>query len=199
MPADRLTPQQLELLHQILRHPLGIQRNDLDGRTVRALEARELVEHVDGTVRATGRARSEYSLVADRDPGETSKKLRQAQYEMLEQLIRRGPIPDHELDGRTAKSLLGRDLVKFSGGALVVTELGKEMHSNHAPSTNADPRKKHRRGTDPRAQVILKAVGDLRRAIPPDSELAVGPMFCHVDDLLAGFQRLATRRQARRQ
>jgi hypothetical protein len=50
-----------------------------------------------------------------------------------------------------------------------------------------------RRKRIPRAQAILQAVEKLEIAIPRDSELAVGSMFAHVEDVLSGLRQLASR------
>jgi hypothetical protein len=194
MPADILSTKQRELLHQLLLAAQGLPAHTLDGRTVKALQARNLVTRENGLVKATERARNEILQAPERDP-DGSQKLRQAQYELLRQVIQsRVPVSHDAVDRRTAKSLISRGLISVVSGTLAATARGREMRSQHEALASAGRQKK---GADPRAQVILRAVDILRLSIPSDSELAVGRIFCHVDDLLAGFERLATRRRRR--
>jgi hypothetical protein len=192
MPADNLTPQQLDLVTRLLNQPSGIPRSELDGRTVRALEARDLASDENGILYPTIRARSNYAAAGGEDSGSKPLgiELSHSQYKMLTLLVRAPtPTPGHELDGRTARSLLVRGWARLVGDSVEVTEFGKEAHRQHELGTPSATPKRKRRQVDGRTQVILNAVSDLRRAIPPDSELAVGRMFCHVEDLLDSFQR----------
>ncbi|MBB4635637.1 hypothetical protein [Longimicrobium terrae] len=195
MPADTLSTKQRELLRQLLRAAQGLPANTLDGRTVNALQVRNLATRDNGLVKATERARNANLQTPERDFDGSQNKLRQAQYELLRQVIQsRVPVSHDAVDRRTAKSLVTRGLITVEAGTLAATPRGREMCSQHEALARAGRQKK---GADPRSQVILRAVDILRLSIPSDSELAVGRIFCHVDDLLAGFERLATRRRRR--
>lgn len=110
------------------------------------------------------------------------------QAEMLRLLDRRGATPQEELDGRTVKALLGRGWARQARKGIEITSAGREV----AVGNTQERRTEHPRAKiGGRSQAILQAVEKFEVTVPPDSELAVGPMFAHVDDVLDGFRRLA--------
>jgi hypothetical protein len=117
-----------------------------------------------------------------------------SQVEMLQQLEKsQRPLPKSELDGRVVRALLARGWAAERKNALHLTDAGKAALQDAAQPVRG--RRRSRTPTNGRAEAILRAVESLGGAIPPDSELAVGPMYAHVDDVLSGFRKLALKMQ----
>lgn len=197
--SGRLSPRQSDTLERLLAAHSGIPRESIDGRVLRALVARKLAEEQRGTVYASRDAREARQVEPEkvgavREAGEPRLPLSGAQQELLALLCRKAePIPEDEVDGRSARALLSRGLARLTNAGLIGTPSGLEAYrelSNPPPAgrKRGRPRKGH-----PRAAAIIRAVGLLEEVVPRDSELAVGPMIAHVDDVLFGFRRLARR------
>lgn len=195
MLPDRLSPQQTELLHRLAEHPRGIPEAELDGRSVRALVARGLAERNDDLVRITAATRNGLDGIAQ---PEQAKPLTDGQQDLLRRLDRSsGPLPSEELDGRRVRALIARGLAIQIGETTAISSAGREYLQKEQSKTQSGRKRGRPRREDPRAKVILNAVRTLEHAIPHDSELAVGRMFVHVDDLLDSFRKLARRRSQR--
>ena len=120
-----------------------------------------------------------------------------SQIEMLRKLENSArAIHRSELDGRVARALLTRGWAAERRNKLSLTDEGRVALRNGARA--APGRRRGRTVADARAQAILRAVESLREAIPPDSELSVGPMYAHVDDVLSGFRKFALQMQRNR-
>jgi hypothetical protein len=155
----------------------------------------------DGRVHATAKAPQTLrdrptAAVASLAEVGTGPKLSVAQEDLLATLCRRpGPHWLEELDGRPAKALVARGFAQYVGSDHVeATELGYTAHQQTVEPRNDEPRRRGRpRREHPRAASILRAVKLLEKVVPRDSELVVGTMFCHIDDLLHGFRHYARR------
>jgi hypothetical protein len=202
--SGRLSPRQLDTLHRLLVCHSGIPREDVDGRVLRALVSRQLAEQRGETVHATSEARLKHQVPsgkvdAVRESDGPRLPMSGAQQELLGTLIRRAqPISVEEIDGRSMRALISRGFAQLTGAGLVVTAAGIEANRGLAQPLptrrgRGRPRKEH-----PRAAAILRAVGLLEEVVPPDSELAVGAMIAHIDDVVHGFRRLARRLEGRR-
>lgn len=197
--SGRLSPRQSDTLKRLLAAHSGIPRESIDGRVLRALVARKLAEERSGTVYATRDARQGHQVEpekvpAAREAGEPRLPLSAAQQERLALLCRKAePVPEDEVDGRSARALTSRGLARLTDVGLIVTPAGLEAHRGLSAPRPAGqgrgrPRKEH-----PRAAAIMRAAGVLEEVVPRDSELAVGDMIAHIDDVLYAFRRFARR------
>lgn len=204
MAEPRLSPRQSDTLSRLLVCHSGIPRADIDGRVLRALTARQLAEERGETVHATAAARRDHQVQAEkvdavREPAGPRLPMSAAQQELLTLLCRRAePIGEDEIDGRSARALISRGLAHLTRAGLVVTPAGIEANRALAEPRPAGRRRGRPRKEHPRAAAILRAVGLLEEVVPRDSELAVGPMIAHIDDVVHGFRRLARRLQGKR-
>ena len=199
MPADtRLSPRQSDTLDRLLVCHSGIPRKELDGRALRALVARELAVERDDVVFATALARNRERELMDADEAERRRpavkqlSLSVHQQDLLKALSRRAdPVDDHELDGRVAKALIARGFARPTARGLGITPRGTEAVEKLTQPREISRNRGRPRRVNPRAEAILSAVATLERAVPTDSELLVGPILAHIDDVLAGFRRFA--------
>jgi hypothetical protein len=193
LPED-LSPRQRELLDRLAQQARGIPEAECDGRIVRGLVIRELVEKKGDLVRLTPKGRGGLHTG---EPGQ-GKPLSVAQEDLLRRMDRSPEaLPSDELDGRVVRALMVRGFVVQEGESTQITPAGRAHLQEEQPSTPPLRRRGRPKRADPRAKVIFDAVKNLEHAIPRDSELMVGRMFVHVDDLLDSFRKLARRRTKR--
>lgn len=116
--------------------------------------------------------------------------LTPAQRAALEFLEKRGSwVGKQDMDGRAARALLSRGWAQKDRRGLRITDDGRcALREGVTKSAGGARRKSSARG-----QAVLQAVARLEQAVPQDSELAIGPMFAHIDDVLAGLRKLAQR------
>lgn len=197
--SGRLSPRQSDTLQRLLAAHSGIPRKSIDGRVLRALTARQLAEERGNTVYATTGARQRHhadskKVRAVREPDGPRIPMSAAQQELLSLLCRKAePIAEDEIDGRSARALISRGLAQLTDVGLIVTPAGLEAHRGLSAPRPAGRRRGRPRKEHPRASAIMRAVGTLEEVVPRDSELAVGPMIAHIDDVIHGFRRLARR------
>jgi hypothetical protein len=197
--SGRLSPRQNDTLQRLLAAHSGIPRERIDGRVLRALVARQLAEEQRGTVYATRDARQANRVEPEkaasvRQPGEPHLPLSAAQQELLSLLCRKAePLSEDEVDGRSARALISRGVARLTDAGLIVTPSGLEAHRGLSQPRAAGRKRGRPRKEHPRAAAIMRAVGVLEEVVPRDSELAVGAMFAHIDDVLYGFRRFARR------
>lgn len=205
MPAhDRLSPRQSDTLDRLLFCHSGIPRADVDGRVLRALVGRRLAEERGDLVHATTSARSKHQVPAEkahtvREPSGPRVAMSPAQQDLLAILSRRSePINEDEVDGRSMKALISRGLAQRTAAGLVITSSGIDAHRELGKPRPGGRKKGRPRKEHPRAAAILNAARLLEEVVPPDSELAVGSMFAHIDDVIHGFRRFARQLREKR-
>jgi hypothetical protein len=167
----------------------------MDGRVLRALLSRQLVEERGDRVHPTAIARSACAngAGAAEDGKRANTALSLPQQELLRMLsLNSAPASEDALDGRSLRALLARGFARRTSRGIEITGAGAEARRQLGNVQNDSGRSDRRsRREHPRAAAILRAVAILERVVPRDSELAVGDMFVHVDDLLYGFRRYA--------
>jgi hypothetical protein len=205
MPENhRLSPRQADTLDRLLVCPSGIPRADVDGRVLRALIGRKLAEERGDLVHATTSARRKHKVPAEkgsavREPSGPRVAMSAAQQELLATLSRRSePISEDEVDGRSMRALISRNLAQRTAAGLVITPSGIEAHRELGEPRPAGRKKGRPRKEHPRAAAIIRAARLLEEVVPPDSELAVGHIFAHIDDVLHAFRRFARQLREKR-
>lgn len=164
---------------------------EIDGRVLRPLRSSGLVR-IDGQLVRVTAAGKNAVAAAPENPGVHKEvgKLSGRQEDLLRLIVRQGSAAVEDVDLRTVRALRARGLIQESKGALSSTPAGAAYLE--AP-TGSDGRR--RRGRPPRqhgrAEMILKAVEKLEKALPRDAEVLVGTIMCAADDVTAAFRSLA--------
>ncbi len=117
--------------------------------------------------------------------------LNTKQTDLLRYLCRQsGPVPQDHLDGRIVRALHSRGFISVRNGWAAPTDAGRA----YSPGTTQRTRRKQQGTESPRsarAQMIMRAVEELERAMPIDAELLIGNVPAYGDDVLNGLRRLA--------
>lgn len=189
-----LTDTQLALLRRIVTER-GVAVHELDQRTLRPLTRLELVERRDGIAKATAQGRD---LAAEQAPATTPMRdvrLSASQEDLLRAVVRQKGVSAARADRRTVRALKARGLVEEVDGELVATPSGRKRIE--APTRDEPPRRRGRpQRRSPRAEAIERALDQLERVIPPDSEVLVGSIMAAALDVTAGFRMYARRLRA---
>jgi hypothetical protein len=189
-----LTDTQLALLRRIVTER-GVLVHELDRRTLRPLTRLELVEQRDGVTMATLRGRDRAAEQASPITPMRDLRLSASQEDLLRAVVRQTGVSAVGADRRTVRALKARGLVEEVGGELVATPSGRKRIE--APTQDEPPRRRGRpQRRSPRAEAIERAVDQLERVIPPDSEVLVGPIMAAALDVTAGFRVYARRVRA---
>lgn len=183
-------PHHYALLRKILSAG-ELHLEQIDGRVLRPLRSSGLVR-VEGQLVKVTAAGKDALATAAQDSGVHKEvgKLTGPQEDLLRLIVRQGSVVPEEVDLRTVRALRARGLIQESKGALSSTPAGAAYLE--APM-GSDGRR--RRGRPPqqhgRAEMILKAVEKLEKALPRDAEVLVGTIMCGADDVAAAFRSLA--------
>lgn len=189
-----LTNTHLSLLRRIVTER-GVAVQELDQRTLRPLTRLELVERRDGVVKATPRGRDRAAEQASPTTPLRDVRLSASQEDLLRAVVRQKGVSAAGTDRRTVRALKARGFAEEVGGDLVSTPSGRKRIE--APTRDEPPRRRGRpQRRSPRAEVIERAVDQLERVIPPDSEVLVGPIMAAALDVTAGFRVYARRVRA---
>jgi hypothetical protein len=189
-------PHHYDLLRKILTAG-ELHLEQIDGRVLRPLRSSGLVR-IDGQLVRVTAAGKEAVAAAPENSGVHMEvgKLTAPQEDLLRLIVRQGSVVTEDVDLRTVRALRVRGLVKESKGALSITPAGAAYLE--APAGGYGRR---RRGRPPqrhgRAEMILKAVEKLEKALPRDAEVLVGPIMCGADDITVAFRSLARRINAK--
>jgi hypothetical protein len=184
----------LTLLHRIVVEQ-GVPVNEVDGRHLRPLTRLGLVTRRDGTVIATARGGD---VVSERPPPRMSVRdlrLSASQEDLLRTVVRQKGVSAAGADRRTVRALKTRGLVEEVRGDLVATPRGRDRIDLDMRDEPRRSRGRPRRRS-PRAEAIERAVDQLERVLPPDSEVLVGPIMAAGLDVTAGFRVYARRVRA---
>lgn len=185
-----LKPHHHDLLRKILTAG-ELHLEQIDGRVLRPLRSAGLIR-IDGElVKATLAGRDAVAAVAqDTSVHKEVGRLTAPQEDLLRLMIRQGSVGAEDVDMRTVRALRARGLVQESKGALVSTPAGAAYLE--APTGGGGRRRRGRPPQrHPRAEMILKAVEELEKAIPRDAEVLVGTIMCAADEVTAAFRSLA--------
>jgi hypothetical protein len=189
-----LTNTQLTLLRRIVNER-RVPVHELDQRTLRPLSRLDLVEKQDGIVKATSRGRDLAATPTSNTTPTRELHLSESQEDLLRTVVRQKRASAAEADRRTVRALKARGLVEEVGGELVATLSGRARIESFTPEEPRSRRGRPRRRS-PRAEAIERAVAQLERVIPPDSEVLVGPIMAAALDVTAGFRMYARRLRA---
>jgi hypothetical protein len=188
MPNFR--PHHYDLLRKILTAG-ELHLEQIDGRVLRPLRSSGLVR-VDGElVKVTAAGRDSLTAAAqDSGVHRAVGKLTAPQEDLLRLVVRQGSVSAEDVDLRTVRALRARGLVQESKGALASTPAGAAYLD--APRSSDGRRRRGRPPQQhPRAEMILKAVEELEKALPRDAEVLVGNILCAADDVTAAVRLLA--------
>lgn len=189
-----LTDTQLALLRRIVTER-GVAVHELDQRTVRPLTRLELVERRDGIIKATPRGRDRAAEQASPTMAMRDLRLSASQEDLLRAVVRQKGVSAAAADRRTVRALKTRGLVEEVGGELVATPSGRKRIE--APTRDEPLRRRGRpQRRSPRAEAIERAVDQLERVIPPESEVLVGTIMAAALDVTAGFRAYARKIRA---
>lgn len=188
----RLKQHHIDLLQRLVEEG-GISTDQLDGRILRPLRSLGLVEVSAGSAVVTRTGREQVSPRENGSAAAKISKLSHAQEDLLRMLVRQRGIPAEDADARTVRALESRGLVRNDEDRLVATARGVEILNNSDPQTHTRRRGRRPR-QDARAEAIMRAVDQLEQAIPPGSEVLVGPIMAYAEDVLSGFRTFARRR-----
>lgn len=183
-------PHHYDLLRKILSSG-EMHVEQIDGRVLRPLRSSGLVR-VDGQLVKVTAAGRDAVAAAPGDSGVHKEvgKLTARQEDLLRLIVRQGSVVAEDVDLRTVRALRARGLIQESKGSFASTPAGAAYLEAPAGSDG-----RRRRGRPPqrhgRAEMILKAVEKLEKALPPDAEVLVGPIMCAADDVAAAFRSLA--------
>jgi hypothetical protein len=180
-----LKPRQQDLLQEIVRSG-GVPIDQADGRVLRPLRSAGLVQVSGSRVEATPDGLRHARQNSGHLPARS--RLNEKQEELLRLVLRSGPVPSEEVDGRVARALLARGLVTLRDDLVTATSAGRTYFDEQPP---AAPRRGRRRAENPRAAVIRRATRELESVIPPGSEVLVGNIMAAADDLVDAFRRHA--------
>jgi hypothetical protein len=192
--ANNLKPHHLELLGDLVRER-RVPTERLDGRVLRPLKREMLVSERGGYVSPTpaGEALHRTHGVSPRSTRSTPEppRLSAPQKQALRVLCRQSePMLADHLDGRVLRGLKANGMAVESGGWVSPTEPGRahfeliRRRPRRAPGPDAEPR-------SARAEVILRHVDGLERAIRGDAEIKVGDVPAYADDVLEGLRQYA--------
>lgn len=190
---SRLKQHHTDLLQRLVEEG-GLSADQLDGRMLRPLRSLGLVEVRGGRALVTPAGREQVSPRQKGSAPINISKLSYAQEDLLRTLVRQRGIPAEDADSRTVRALRSRGLVREDEDRLVATAGGVEILSRLGPQTDRK-RRGRRPKQDGRAEVIMKAVDQLERAIPPGAEVLVGRILAAAEDVLDGFRTFARRRK----
>jgi hypothetical protein len=114
--------------------------------------------------------------------------LSDKQSDLLRYLYRQtGPVPVDHLDGRSLRALRSREFVDERKGWVTLSDAGR-THFESLGRREPKRRRKDSAPRNPRAEAIARAIEALDAALPPDAEVAVGPMFAYADDVVQGLR-----------
>jgi hypothetical protein len=194
-----LQPHHIEWLRAVCARG-SIPTDEIDGRGLRPLLRLELVEAVNGSIRATREGRAvaqrDHSQLAPRSPRQlpaAAGGLSEAQEEVLRYLLRQtGPVPTDHVDGRVSRALQSRGLIQENRGWVSPTEAAEPYLRSH---TRKDRERSVRRAGNSargaRGEAILRAVEALEEALPRGAELMIGELPAYGDDVVSALRRLA--------
>lgn len=196
-----LQPRHHELLRFIVDHRSPVPIEKLDGRTLRPLRARGLIvergDHVTPTPAATALLTAGPPQVragrGERLPQALPSELSPAQEDTLRDLLRQtGPVPADHLDGRVARALMARGLIRLDDDWVTPTQEGRSYLETHV---RRERKRRERRvggsAAGARAEAVLRAVDQLEAAMPRDAELELGGHPAYADDVLVALRRFA--------
>lgn len=184
----------LSLLRRIVAER-GISIHELDRRNLRPLARLDLVEIRDGIITATPQGRHRAAEQPSLTTPMRDLRLSASQEDLLRAVVRQKGVSAAEADRRTVRALKTRGLVEEVGGELVATPSGRKRIE--APTRDEPPRRRGKpRRRSPRAEAVERAVDQLERVIPPDSEVLIGSIMAAALDVTAGFRVYARRLRA---
>ena len=161
----------------------------VDGRTLRPLVREGFAVLNETEVVPTEKGRRVVARDAASGEGRQSgARLNETQQDMLRRIIRDGRVLDDYLDGRIARALLARGVVRSEDGWILPTEVGREAL---ASAENGDGRRRKSSSEAARASAIRRAVRQLEEALPPGAEVLVGNLMASAQDLVDGFRKHA--------
>lgn len=190
-----LKPHHFALLGDVIRER-RVPASQLDGRLLRPLKRDMLLVERGGYITATsaGEALHRTAQPGERRPPTHSpdlNRLSAPQEQALRQLCRQSePMLADHLDGRVLRGLKANGMAVESAGWVSPTEAGLahfeliRRRRRREPGPDAEPR-------SVRAEVILRHVDGLERAIRGDAEIRVGDVPAYADDILEGLRRYA--------
>jgi hypothetical protein len=193
--ANNLKTHHLALLGELIRER-RIAVEHMDGRLLRPLKREMLVVERGGFVSPTpaGEALHRSLEASPRPLGSRrpeSLRLSTPQEQALRMLCRQSePVLADHLDGRVLRGLKANGMAVESSGWVTPTEAGRahfeliRRRPRRAPGPDAEPR-------SVRAEVILRHVEGLERAIRGDAEIKVGDIPAYADDVLEGLRQYA--------
>ncbi len=188
-----LTDTHLSLLRRIVTER-GVEIHTMDRRNLRPLVRLALVEERDGIVRATSRGRDLAAKQASHPPA-LELRLSASQEDLLRAVVRQKGLSAAGADRRTVRALKTRGLVEEVRGDLVSTPGGRDRIDLDMRDEPRRSRGRPRRRS-PRAEAIERAVDQLERVIPSESEVLVGPIMAAALDVTTGFRAYARRLRA---
>ena len=193
--ANNLKTHHIALLGDLVRER-RIPIEHLDGRLLRPLKREMLAAERGGYVSPTpaGEALHRTLEASPRTPGNHTPeppRLSTPQEQALRTLCRQPePMLADHIDGRVLRGLKANGMAVESGGWVSPTEAGQahfqliRRRRRREPGPDAQPR-------SIRAEVILRHVDGLERAIRGDAEIKVGDIPAYADDVLEGLRQYA--------
>jgi hypothetical protein len=116
-------------------------------------------------------------------------RLNEKQRSMLAHIRQHEPLATDQVDGRTAKALLGRGLIELDWHRVRTTKQGQELLDS--PPQKRRTRRPRNPARAARASAILSAINRLDISIPSGAEVEVGPILAAADDVLQGLRQYA--------
>lgn len=197
----KLKAHHLALLGEVIREG-RVPCVQLDGRILRPLKSDSLIVERSGYVSATPAGEALHRAgKPERHPATASNgtpaRLSPSQEQALRLICRQSDsVLADRLDGRVLKALKVRGLVDERDGWVSPTVSGRahfdvvRRRRRKEPGFTSEPR-------SVRAEIILRHVEGLERAIRGDEESKVGDVPAFADDVLEGLRQYARRLEVR--